>query len=803
MANDAVLSIGIDSSSAVKGVTKLNTSYDKLIKKTKQSDRALKNNNQVMVKGKRSVDLMSTSVKGLSSSISTLLVPLAGLTTLLSIGAIGSNFEDSMLKVKGVTKATEEQFERLTQTALKMGETTRFSASESAEALNFLGMAGINANDSIKALPVTLNLASAGNIDLATSADIASNAMTAMGLEVGELDRVADVFANTITSSNTDMTQLAEAFKFAAPLAKTTGITIEQLSASIGILGNSGIQASLAGTGLRQAMAELLKPSDKLKTTFASMGVVLDKNLITSLHRMRDAGIDSETVFKNLGLRGGQAVSILLDNVDALDKLTQSNMNSAGSAKTLADIMESGVGGSFRGLKSLIESVAIDLFEFSKGGITNMLQLSIESIRGFKEIAKESKGTTTFIADIFRSTYLLLQVGLIEFVATAKFLFLDLGDAFSFPIKIIKIGWNELLGTMRLGLADFLTSTTEKLKSIGNVTFFGRKILPDFSQTITSIGNYITELEKASEANFNLSSGVILTNKETEKQKLIIAQLRDQYTKDAGDKSGLFDVMESGAKSATTATNILKDSLKGLKNFTPSNTSGGNEKTPNDPFDYDSLADSANLFASSMMGAESSVNDFGDAYVQTVDKMKDLNNSFADSFTDSIISSLDNGKLSFKSFFDDVKNQAKKAFFEKNITSNLFGAIGKDGSRDGTGLLGSVLSGIFHTGSNDRNTRSVPASTFNNAPRYHNGLQAGELPAILRNDESVLTPAQMRATGGKTTVIVNNNSTETASVQESQDSNGDNIIEIIIGEVKRSVGEGDFNNELRLSGAFQ
>ena len=201
-----------------------------------------------------------------------------------SVISIGAEFEHSMLIVKGVTRATGKQFTDLTDLAKELGETTEWTAQQAAGGLKFLGMAGLGAERSLEALPGMLDLATAGSIELATAADIATNAMTAMQIPVDELNRVNDVFIGTITRSNTNMEMMAESFKYSAPLAKAYGVSIETLAAMIGTLGNAGIQGSMAGTQLAFAF-------QKTQKVFEALGMDgAGKSFIDALRAAKDAG---------------------------------------------------------------------------------------------------------------------------------------------------------------------------------------------------------------------------------------------------------------------------------------------------------------------------------------------------------------------------------------------------------------------------------------------------------------------------------------------------------------------------------
>jgi len=177
--------------------------------------------------------------------------------------AVGTfkEFDDTMRAVGAVSGATTEELQMLRDTAEKMGAETRFSASEAADGLRLLSMAGLSAADSIEVLPSVLQLASAGMVDLGTAADIATNVMSAFGLTVEELPRVNDVLVKTFTSTNTTLGELGEAFKLVGPIAKGLGADFEDLNAALGQLGNAGLKGSLAGTSLRGALNALFNPT--------------------------------------------------------------------------------------------------------------------------------------------------------------------------------------------------------------------------------------------------------------------------------------------------------------------------------------------------------------------------------------------------------------------------------------------------------------------------------------------------------------------------------------------------------------
>lgn len=289
----------------------------------------------------------------------------------------GINFEQTLTTVAGVMRATEAETIRLSMAARKMGEITEWTASQAGESLLFLGMAGFEVGKAIKALPGTLDLATAGNIDLGRAADIATNALTAMGLPVEELTRINDVFVGTITRSNVNMEMMAEAFKYAAPVARAYGYTVEELSGLIGMLGNAGIQGTMAGTQLAMAIQKTNEVAEKF-------GVPGGK-FVDVLERLREKGIVSTDVMDEFGMRAGRAAGVLYDATDATKKFQEILGTTGGEAKRLADIMRSTIGGSFKELKSVVESLVLDVFDRYRDELKVAVVATIDWIRNNKE----------------------------------------------------------------------------------------------------------------------------------------------------------------------------------------------------------------------------------------------------------------------------------------------------------------------------------------------------------------------------------------------------------------------------------
>ncbi len=281
-----------------------------------------------------------------------------------------AKFEQSMARVQAVSNATAEEFEELKQVAKEMGRTTVFTANQSADALSFLAMAGMTATEAIGSLPSVLQLAAAGGLELADAADIVTNVMAGFGLSVEQLDQANDVLVTGFTSANTNLQQLGQAFKFAGPVAKAAGISFEETTAILALLGNAGLQATMAGTGLRGSLTRLLNPSNDAKKVLERLGItVLDASgdllpFVDIVSQFEKVGLSAGDAMEIFGQRAGPAMLALVgQGSEALRTLTSEMMNSGGTAQRIAERQLDTFSGSMTLLKSQVESVALTLGE--------------------------------------------------------------------------------------------------------------------------------------------------------------------------------------------------------------------------------------------------------------------------------------------------------------------------------------------------------------------------------------------------------------------------------------------------------
>ena len=185
------------------------------------------------------------------------------------------DFDASMSKVQATSGATAGDMELLREKAKEMGETTKFSASESADALNYMAMAGWKTEDMLNGIAGIMNLAAASGEELGTTSDIVTDALTAFGMQADESGRFADILASAASNANTNVSMMGESFKYVAPVAGAMGYSAEDVAVALGLMANAGIKADMAGTSLRNMMQRMAKPTKESANAMERLGIEL------------------------------------------------------------------------------------------------------------------------------------------------------------------------------------------------------------------------------------------------------------------------------------------------------------------------------------------------------------------------------------------------------------------------------------------------------------------------------------------------------------------------------------------------
>lgn len=309
----------------------------------------------------------------------------------LGIGAAAvktaSDFNSAMSEVKAISGATGADFENLRQLAQDLGATTKFSASEAAEGMKYMAMAGWDTQQIMAALPGVLDLAAASGEDLGLVSDIVTDAMTAFGLSADQATRFADVLASASSNSNTNVALMGETFKYVAPLAGTLGFSIEDTALAVGLMANAGIKGSQAGTAMRAAFSSMVSPSDKAAEAMDALGISMtdsEGNMMSLegvmlMLREKFAGLtEAQQAQAAADIFGREAMSGMLAIINAApadyDKLREATLDYDGTAKDMAATMQDNLGGQLTKLKSALEGVAIQLGDILMPTITKVVE---------------------------------------------------------------------------------------------------------------------------------------------------------------------------------------------------------------------------------------------------------------------------------------------------------------------------------------------------------------------------------------------------------------------------------------------
>ena len=344
------------------------------------------------------------------------LLPVTATVTALGTASVktATDFEAAMSKVAAVSGATGSDLEALTKKAREMGSKTKFSASEAAEAMNYMAMAGWKTEDMLSGIEGVMNLAAASGEDLATTSDIVTDALTAFGLSAQDSGHFADVLAAASSNANTNVSMMGETFKYCAPIAGALGFSVEDTAEAIGLMANAGIKSTQAGTSLRTIMTNL---SGEVKICGENIGevTVATTNADGSMRDLSDILADCRTAFSGLSesekaaaaesLVGKNAMSGFLALMNAgegdIAKLSGAIDNCNGAAQSMADTMNNNLEGQLTILKSQLQELAISFGEIllpAVKKIVGWVQGFIDVLNSLPDGVKETIVTVALIA---------------------------------------------------------------------------------------------------------------------------------------------------------------------------------------------------------------------------------------------------------------------------------------------------------------------------------------------------------------------------------------------------------------------
>ncbi len=289
---------------------------------------------------------------------------------------VGKSFDTAMSQVGAISGANESELETLREKAKQLGESTKFTATEAADAFNYMAMAGWTVEDMLGGIEGILNLAAASGADLATTSDIVTDALTAMGYSAKDAGRLADVMAAASSNANTNVELMGNTFQYAAPVVGALGYSMEDTAVAIGLMANAGIKGQKAGTALRAMLTNLASPSKTVQTAMDKIGLTLTdasgkmkpfSQIIVELRKAFSTLNETQQASIASGIAGKEAMSGLLAIVNAapaeFEKLTQAVKDSDGAAQSMSTTMLDNLGGDMTVLNSKLEGIRIQLYE--------------------------------------------------------------------------------------------------------------------------------------------------------------------------------------------------------------------------------------------------------------------------------------------------------------------------------------------------------------------------------------------------------------------------------------------------------
>ena len=355
------------------------------------------------------IDVAGQKMETVGNSIAGAGKKMMGVTTV--IGGVGvaavktaADFDSAMSQVAAVSGATGKDFDALRNKAREMGAKTKFSATEAAEAMNYMAMAGWKTEDMLGGIEGVMNLAAASGEDLATTSDIVTDALTAFGLSAKDSGHFADILAAASSNANTNVSMMGETFKYCAPIAGALGFSAEDTAEAIGLMANAGIKSSQAGTALRTIMNNL---AGDVKISGKAIGdvTIATTNADSSMRDLSDILADCRSAFGNLtesekaqaaeSLVGKNAMSGFLALMNAgeddIAKLSSAIDNCDGSAEKMAMTMQDNLAGQLTILKSQLQELAIsfgDILMPAIRSIVSKLQGFVDKLNGMDEGTK-------------------------------------------------------------------------------------------------------------------------------------------------------------------------------------------------------------------------------------------------------------------------------------------------------------------------------------------------------------------------------------------------------------------------------
>lgn len=674
-----------------------------------------------------------------------------------------ANFEYNMNTVRAVLNTTGSEFALLNTKAQELGNSTRYSAEQVAEAMTLMAKAGMSAGQVYGGVASTLKLAAVEGMDLAASTEAVVNIMTGMGLSVKDLDRAVNVLTKTSIDSTTGVAELAYAFKYASGTAELAKLSLEDAAAAIGLMAKAGVKGSTAGTSLAGIIRRLVDPPKEAEKVMKQYGITIKDaagnfkpfvDIIRQFEPMIKQGAAGlQALNEVFGARPFQGMAAILKSGSDEFATFKSNLQNTGDiAKKVSDIQLEGLKGSMMQLGTAASGLAVAIGESGLGKAfaylatqaTNALRAMTDSLKGMAPLQEQS-------ASILKGTLNAQQAELDQVDRTLERM--KNNKAGAGTIAALEAGRKKMVENMAV-THEFMMQQQQlqmTLKAPPGKTKEDVTTL-DPPPPVDVEGN-LAKRKAALEALQRMESEYLEVTKQN--KRLLEVEQERELTK-------FKELLDKKLISQEEYENAVRQ----LAEVTQKKTEELRQK------DLKFVEDITGAISSGLEGAFRS-------FIET-------------------------GKIDFNELTRSILADIAVIALRMAVLQPLFGGGGGMGGMGGGGggAIGSIISSLFHTGgtagSGSGVKRNMPAAAFFGAPRMHKGgsiLGPNEVPAILNRGERVI-PAGAND-NGKVTVQIINNSKAQVSEESTRSSDGEEIRRFVIEETNKGMTRGAFDGSMR------
>ena len=561
-------------------------------------------------------DKMTSVGKELSMKVTAPLAAIGGIAA-----KIGMDFKAGLSEVQALSGATADEMVMLEDRSRELGATTKFSAKQVTEGFKYMALAGWDVQQSMDGIDGVLNLAAASGEDLGRVSDILTDSISAFGDEAKDAGRYADVMAAASSNANTDVAGLGEAFKMVAPVAGALGYSLEDTSVALGLMANAGVKGSSAGTALRSALTNLVKPTKQMKEEMEKLGInIKDSNgemkpldvLLGDLRGSFGKLSNDQKASSAATIFGKEAMAGMLAVINAGDadfnKLSKAIENSEGVAQSMADTMQDNLAGKLTNLKSALEELAIKIFDVLEPALTFLVGAFQSLVDWLNGLDKSTQTAVVAIAAlaagigplaVVLGTILTMVGGFMMMLPTL----IPLISALALPIGIVVAS----LIALGVAFALFKTDADEAYKSQQELAEGNLELSESYKEVLEE---QLEQIDKTSEL-------IAKTQEQMEATDELVTSFEDliEKSKLTTDEFGEFLTLQSELENTKSPQRIaeLEERMEGLR-----------KKSGLSNEEFDKLLESNGLLAEQFPAAGQVIDDYGNVIMDTTGKLRDM-----------------------------------------------------------------------------------------------------------------------------------------------------------------------------------